>query len=98
MKLFRKVLFWFHLSSGIAIAGFVIVMAGTGVLLTYQKQITAWADRRAVTLRPSSDGRLPVDTLLARAEAAVGTKPTAIVVRSNASAPAGTTARRRGAR
>jgi len=42
---FRRVVFWAHLVCGLA-AGFVIlVMSVTGILLTYQKQMTEWSDR-----------------------------------------------------
>ena len=88
MKLFRKILFWCHLTSGITIAGFVVIMSATGVLLTYQKQITAWADRRSVSLDPGSKGRLPVDTLLARAELSAGAKATSVLLRSKPTAAA----------
>ncbi|CAN5799823.1 hypothetical protein BH23GEM5_BH23GEM5_06000 [soil metagenome] len=48
MKLFRTVLFWCHLSVGVLAGVVVLVMSVTGVLLTYQRQITAWADVRGV--------------------------------------------------
>jgi uncharacterized iron-regulated membrane protein len=48
MKLFRTVLFWCHLSVGVLGGVVVLVMSVTGVLLTYQRQITAWADVRGV--------------------------------------------------
>lgn len=41
---FRKFLFWTHLTLG-CLAGLVIaVMAATGVLLAYERQINSWAD------------------------------------------------------
>ena len=46
MKKFRKIIFWCHLPVG-ALAGVVIlIMCVTGVLLSYEKQITSWADTR----------------------------------------------------
>ena len=52
MKLFRKVLFWSHLTVGI-IGGLVILMMSvTGVLLTYERQIIAWADPRNYQVAP----------------------------------------------
>ncbi|HEX9005568.1 MAG TPA: PepSY domain-containing protein, partial [Blastocatellia bacterium] len=68
MKLFRKVLFWSHLTVGI-IGGLVILMMSvTGVLLTYERQIIAWADTRNYQVAPPSAGaaRLPVESLLAK--------------------------------
>jgi uncharacterized iron-regulated membrane protein len=41
----RKIFFWLHLTVG-SLAGVVILlMSVTGVLLTYEKQVTAWVDR-----------------------------------------------------
>src|SRR5215203_4364966 len=90
MKRFRTVLFWLHLSAGAFAAAVVVVMSTTGVLLTYQKQITAWADRRVVNAKPPTTGsaRLGVNALLERAAAQAGATPSAITVRSRADAPA----------
>ncbi|MEO8663121.1 MAG: PepSY-associated TM helix domain-containing protein [Bryobacteraceae bacterium] len=40
---FRKILFWLHLASGCVAGAIVLVMSFTGVLLTYQRQLTAWS-------------------------------------------------------
>ena len=41
---FRNAIFWAHLISGV-VAGLVIfTMSITGVALTYEKQMAAWAD------------------------------------------------------
>ncbi|HKQ72189.1 MAG TPA: PepSY-associated TM helix domain-containing protein [Blastocatellia bacterium] len=91
MKLFRKALFWLHLTIGV-IAGLVIfIMSVTGVLLTYEKQIIHWADTRNYQVEPPSPGasRLSVETLLARVgEAQPGASITTITLRSGASEPA----------
>jgi uncharacterized iron-regulated membrane protein len=90
MKLFRKVLFWSHLTVGV-IAGLVIlIMSVTGVLLTYERQITYWADTRNYQVAPPSPGatRLSVDALLAKTrEAQPGAAITTITMRSGASDP-----------
>jgi uncharacterized iron-regulated membrane protein len=90
MKLFRKVLFWTHLTVGV-IAGLVILtMSVTGVLLTYERQITYWADTRNYQVAPPSTGatRLSVDALVAKArEAQPGAAITTITMRSSASEP-----------
>jgi len=45
MKLFRKIVFWLHLISGV-IAGVVIfIMSVTGALLSFEKNITGYAER-----------------------------------------------------
>jgi uncharacterized iron-regulated membrane protein len=45
---FRKILFWLHLSVGIAAGAIILLMAVTGVLLTYEKQMIYWADTRGL--------------------------------------------------
>jgi uncharacterized iron-regulated membrane protein len=64
----RRFLFWPHLIAGV-LAGFVIfIMSVTGVLLTYEKQMVAWADRAVNTVSvPPGATRLPIDELLAAA-------------------------------
>jgi uncharacterized iron-regulated membrane protein len=73
------------------VAGAVIlIMSVTGALLTYQRQITAWADMRGYYAEPSANAsRLTADELLARAAAArPDLKATSIVIRSDRAAPA----------
>src|SRR5262245_645687 len=61
----RKVIFWIHLPIGV-IAGLVIfIMSVTGVLLSYEKQITSWADTRNYRIEPAPGAqRLPLETLI----------------------------------
>src|SRR5262245_1342410 len=90
MKLFRKVLFWCHLTVGV-IAGLVIlIMSVTGVLLAYERQITYWADTRNYHIaRPSPEAtRLSVETLLAEASGGQAeTTITTITLRAGAADP-----------
>jgi len=90
MKIFRKALFWLHLTVGV-IAGLVIlIMSATGVLLTYERQITYWADTRNYHVTPPSPEatRLSVETLLARAnEAYPGVAITTITLRAGSTEP-----------
>jgi uncharacterized iron-regulated membrane protein len=64
-------------------------MSATGVLLTYQKQMTSWADRRAAHATPPSPSArpLPLEAVLSRASVAAGAIPTAVTVRSRTDAP-----------
>src|SRR5262252_5658920 len=91
MKLFRKVLFWCHLTVGF-IAGLVIlIMSVTGVLLAYERQITYWADTRNYQVAPPSPDatHLSVETLLAKArEAQPDTTITSVTLRAEATEPA----------
>ena len=89
MKL-RSVLFWLHLACGV-VAGIVIfIMSVTGALLTYQRQMTAWADMRGYWIEPSEGAkRLPADAFLAKVTSAQpDLAPTAMVIRAAPGAPA----------
>ena len=90
MKKLRKIIFWLHLPVGV-IAGLVILnMCVTGVLLTYEKQITSWADTRGYrSVPPTPDTqRLAVETLLTKAREARGANPTSVTVKADPAAPA----------
>ncbi|RPI55200.1 MAG: PepSY domain-containing protein [Acidobacteria bacterium] len=89
MKL-RSVLFWLHLACGVVAGAVILIMSVTGVLLTYQRQITAWADMRGYRSEPSPGStRLPADELVARVKSAhPDLAPTTIVLRSDPAAPA----------
>jgi hypothetical protein len=43
----RKIVFWLHLGAGVTTGVVVVWMSFTGVLLAYEKQLTAWFDRGA---------------------------------------------------
>jgi uncharacterized iron-regulated membrane protein len=89
MKLFRSVLFWCHLTVGLSVAVVVVIMSATGVALTYQKQMTAWADARGLDGAPPQPGaqRLPIDSLLHRVQQATSLTPTSVTIRSGANVP-----------
>ncbi len=90
MKLFRKAIFWCHLTVG-AIAGLVIlIMSATGVLLTYERQITHWADTRDYRVAPPSPEatRLSVGTMLAKVrESQPDAAITTVTVRAGSTEP-----------
>ncbi|HEX5708487.1 MAG TPA: PepSY-associated TM helix domain-containing protein [Pyrinomonadaceae bacterium] len=89
MKRFRKVIFWCHLAAGSLAAVVILVMSVTGVLLTYERQLTAWADARGLRAveRVPGAARLPVETLVANAREGRPAQPTALTVRADADAP-----------
>jgi uncharacterized iron-regulated membrane protein len=68
MKL-RTLIFWMHLPAGVLAGGIILIMSVTGVLLAYEKQITAWADGYELVPLPGAT-RLPVETLVSLARAA----------------------------
>ena len=62
----RRFLFWPHLVAGVLAGSVILLMCVTGVLLTYEKQLLAWADRAVNTVPvPAGATRLPIDELLA---------------------------------
>jgi uncharacterized iron-regulated membrane protein len=86
--MFRKTLFWFHLAAGLGAAVVVVIMSVTGVALTYQRQMQAWADRG--NWRPASvtAPRLSVEQIYARLlDQAPGSTPTIITIRSRPDEP-----------
>lgn len=90
MTKLRKVIFWVHLPVGVIAGVVILIMCVTGVLLTYEKQITSWADTRGYRAAPPAPEtqRLPVETLITKAREARGTNPTSLTLRADASAPA----------
>ncbi|HYG82642.1 MAG TPA: PepSY-associated TM helix domain-containing protein [Pyrinomonadaceae bacterium] len=89
MKLFRKVIFWCHLVAGVAAGLVILTMSVTGVLLTYERQITYWADTRGYQVQTPSPGarRLGVEKLLASVRA-VRPGAATVTVRADPEAPA----------
>jgi uncharacterized iron-regulated membrane protein len=62
-----KLVFWLHLIAG-AVTGLVILQASvTGVLLMYERQLVAWAERGPLQTDPPATPALTPSTLLARA-------------------------------
>lgn len=88
MQQFRKVLFWCHLVAGVIAGIIILVMSVTGVLLTYEKQMTAWADTRNYKIVVAAGAqRLSVEELIAKVQTAQNAAPTAITVRAENIAP-----------
>ena len=94
---FRKVLFWAHLSCGV-VAGFAIfTMCVTGVLLTYEVQIEDWVAGTAYVPVEEQQNRLSLEELHA---IAVAQNPDlaegSVIVDRNSGAPVTIRAGRRG--
>jgi uncharacterized iron-regulated membrane protein len=85
----RTIIFWSHLCLGLCVGAVVLIMAATGVLLTYERQITWWADTRALDAAAPAAGaeRLSPDVLIERARAAGEGTPTAVRYHAAAAAP-----------
>ena len=87
--LVRPIVFWTHLAAGVVAGVVVLVMSLTGTALTYQKQMTAWADLRGLAVAPLPSGAtaLRADSLLTLAQRAADARPTSLVVRAGVLAP-----------
>ena len=48
----RKILFWCHLAAGATAGAVILIMSVTGVLLTYERQISWWTDTRHYSIQP----------------------------------------------
>ena len=82
----RRVLFWLHLTAGCIGGAVILLMSVTGVLLTYEKEMTAWADRG---FQVAAGGeRLPVETLLDKIRELRHALPSNFTLRSDPAAPA----------
>lgn len=67
----RKTVFWAHLVAGFVAGVFILLMAGTGTLLTYEQQIETWAKSQAIEV-PAEAQPLDVDELIDATLAAPG--------------------------
>ena len=84
MKLFRKVLFWMHLCTGLFAAIVVVIMSVTGVLLTYELQLQQWEAGGTVAVPASPENeRLPLEALIAAAGTERMEPPSTIAVSSD---------------
>ena len=82
----RKLIFWLHLIAGVVAGSIILVMSVTGVLLAYEKQITAWLDGGRIS--EASHARLQFESLLANVRnSQTSAVPSMIMLRANPSAP-----------
>jgi uncharacterized iron-regulated membrane protein len=84
----RTTIFWIHLACGVAAGLVVLMMSVTGVILTYERQMLAWADRTSFPAPTPDARRLTLEELV---EAAKLRRPeltaTTIVLRNEPDAP-----------
>jgi uncharacterized iron-regulated membrane protein len=79
----RRILFWVHLSMGAAAGVFIFIMAATGVLLSFERQIINLVDRDVQSVSVPSDGQpRGMNELLETARRARVGEPTALIVRN----------------
>ena len=81
MKL-RTLLFWPHLAAGVLAGAVILLMSFTGVVLMYERQIIAWADRGVRSAPPAVDAsRLPLGEIVQRIGREIpNVTPTAVIV------------------
>lgn len=83
----RKILFWTHLSLGLAFALPIGIMALTGALIAFEPQIVGWTDARLRTVEvPASGQKLSLDSLAQIAQAERPAKLTGLNVPADPSA------------
>ncbi|HYC60380.1 MAG TPA: PepSY-associated TM helix domain-containing protein [Thermoanaerobaculia bacterium] len=85
----RKILFWLHLAAGVTAGIVILLMSATGVLLAFERQIVAFAERDLrATAGDASRAPLPLSRIVtAAAAAAPDAKPSNVIVRSDRFAP-----------
>lgn len=85
----RRTFFWLHLTAGVLAGLVILIMSATGVLLAFEKQIIAFAERDLrATAAEAARAPLPLSQLVAVAAAAApDAKPSNILVRSDRHAP-----------
>jgi uncharacterized iron-regulated membrane protein len=86
--MFRKVFFWSHLVSGVLAGLVILMMSVTGVLLTYERQILAWAEQSDFLSDIQGQERLTLDQLFFIAKTEYPDSfPTSIVITNDPGAP-----------
>ena len=85
----RKTLFWFHLTTAVCSALIIVVMAATGALLTYERQIVSWLDVRGLDGSSPVAGApaLPASEIVTHARGIENGKPTAVRWRAGTDTP-----------
>jgi len=84
----RSTIFWIHLVCGVTAGLVVLLMSVTGVLLTYERQILAWADRTSNPAPAPDAKRLPFEELVAAAKLhRPELEPTTITLRNEPDGP-----------
>ena len=85
--MFRKTIFWLHLIAGVIAGVVILMMSFTGVILTYERQISNWQDRSAYYQAPEvGQPRWSEETLIEKAQQ-TGFVAQSLVVNKDESAP-----------
>ncbi len=78
----RSILFWLHLGAGVLAGLVILVMAVTGVLMTYERQILGWVDGYTVSAPAPKPADLSLEKLATQAteHASQGSAPTGLLI------------------
>lgn len=79
----RKTIFWLHLVVGLLAGVVILIMSVTGVLLMYQKQITAWADGARIEAPAPGAARLGPEEILSKVRDLSTNAPDALTISSD---------------
>jgi uncharacterized iron-regulated membrane protein len=83
----RRVLFWIHLSAGVLASCVIFIMAITGVVLAFERQIVQWSDSRYRTNDVFTQPRIPIDVLAGNLKSTRGESFSTITLRSDPHSP-----------
>jgi uncharacterized iron-regulated membrane protein len=100
MKLFRKVLFWIHLTAGVTTGIIIFIMCVTGVVLTFEAQIKDYAEsdvRYVKTPETGAQKLSPTELFTKLREAKPDAKPTGLTLKADSNASAAFALGREGA-
>ena len=86
MRILMKTVFWAHLVAGLAAGLVIFIMAATGVLMTYERQIIELTDGVKLSPAPGAE-KQGVEALL-RDHLSANPAPTAITISSDPEKPA----------
>ncbi|RBP45999.1 putative iron-regulated membrane protein [Roseimicrobium gellanilyticum] len=86
LRVLRSLFFWSHLVAGVVAGLIILVMAVTGVIMTYERQILEWADGYHVTATQKASG-ISMEQLLGRMgeRAKDGPAPSGVMILSEES-------------
>jgi uncharacterized iron-regulated membrane protein len=86
MKIFRKIIFWTHLISGVSAGIFIFIMCVTGALLSFEKNILEFAERemRVVEVPSENAQKIAVNEIVGKVlEAKPDAKPSNITYQND---------------
>jgi uncharacterized iron-regulated membrane protein len=84
----RKVFFWLHLTAGVTAGVVIALMSITGVLLAFERQAVAFAERDLrASAAEAARAPLPLSRIVAAASSAADATPSNVIVRADRLAP-----------